>query len=66
MPKNYNLNHLNRPRKKDKDDRAVCGMTRPIQSNVRMMLPMSVKCLTCHDYNYAGSKFGMRMEIAFD
>jgi hypothetical protein len=66
IPKNYNCAQLNRARKKDKDDRAVCGMTRPRQSNVRMMLPMNIRCGTCRDYNHAGSKFGMRMEVAFN
>lgn len=32
------------------------------QSNVRMMLPFSLKCYTCGHYLYIGTKFNMRME----
>lgn len=30
---------------------------------VRNMLPMSLRCNTCSNYLYIGSKFNMRMEI---
>jgi hypothetical protein len=33
------------------------------QDNVRMMLPFSVKCETCANYLYVGTKFNMRKEL---
>lgn len=32
------------------------------QCGVRMMLPFSLKCFTCCNYLYVGTKFNMRME----
>lgn len=32
-------------------------------SQVRMMLAMSVRCNTCGNYMYKGTKFTMRMEV---
>ena len=32
------------------------------QDNVRMMLPFSLKCYTCGNYLYIGTKFNMRKE----
>ena len=36
------------------------------QDNVRMMLPMSVRCLTCGNFMYIGTKFHMRKETVLD
>lgn len=33
------------------------------QDNVRMMMPFSVKCETCSNYLYVGTKFNMRKEL---
>lgn len=33
---------------------------------VRMMLPMTVRCLNCDNYMYIGTKFNMRMETLLD
>lgn len=33
------------------------------QDNVRMMLPFSIKCETCANYLYVGTKFNMRKEL---
>lgn len=34
--------------------------------NVRNMLPMTIRCNTCSNYHYIGTKFTMRMEICND
>lgn len=34
--------------------------------NVRMMLPMTVRCYTCHQYMYIGTKFNMKVETVQD
>jgi DNA-directed RNA polymerase subunit RPC12/RpoP len=36
------------------------------QDNVRMMLPMSVRCNTCGNFLYIGTKFDMRKETCLD
>lgn len=41
-----------------KQPRSIC--------NVRMMLPMTVLCLTCKNYMYLGTKFNMRVEAVAD
>ena len=40
--------------------------SRDKQDNVRMMLPMSLQCITCGVYLYIGSKFNMRKETILD
>lgn len=34
--------------------------------NVRMMLPMTVRCHSCHQYMYIGTKFNMKVETVQD
>ena len=46
------------PPEDDSKIRTVCG--------VRMMLPMTVKCMTCDEYMSIGKKFNMKMEIVLD
>ena len=41
-----------------KTNRKIC--------NVRMMLPMTLKCYTCNQYMYIGTKFNMKVETVFD
>lgn len=36
------------------------------QNNVRMMLPMTLRCNTCGNYLYIGTKFNMRIETCHD
>ena len=41
-----------------KTNRKIC--------NVRMMLSMTLKCYTCNQYMYIGTKFNMKVETVFD
>ena len=36
------------------------------QDNVRMMMPMSVRCDACGNFIYEGTKFNMRKETCLD
>jgi hypothetical protein len=45
---------------------AKAGRARDKQDNVRMMLPMSVRCNTCGNFLYIGTKFNMRKETCMD
>mmetsp|Transcript_12723 Transcript_12723/g.21443 ORF Transcript_12723/g.21443 Transcript_12723/m.21443 type:complete len:331 (-) Transcript_12723:63-1055(-) len=45
---------------------AKAGRARDKQDNVRMMLPMSVRCDTCGNFLYIGTKFNMRKETCQD
>jgi hypothetical protein len=60
---------LNKYYPPDFDPSKIRGLDRKAPrkiSNVRMMLPMSVRCYTCRNYMYIGTKFNMTVEAVDD
>ena len=51
-PPDFNPDKIRRVEKKNKHK--IC--------NVRMMLPMTMRCYSCNNYMYVGTKFNMKVE----